>query len=75
MAKRARFMASIAQEALADVVFEATTPALERRIVREPHGVVFSLPAWNYPLLTAVNVVIPAVLAGNGACYVIVTRL
>jgi acyl-CoA reductase-like NAD-dependent aldehyde dehydrogenase len=28
-------------------------------------GVVFDLPAWNYPLLTAVNCVIPAVVAGN----------
>jgi acyl-CoA reductase-like NAD-dependent aldehyde dehydrogenase len=37
----------------------------ERRIVREPLGVVVDLPAWNYPLLTAVNCVIPAVLAGN----------
>ena len=26
---------------------------------------VVDLPAWNYPLLTAVNVVIPAILAGN----------
>jgi len=37
----------------------------ERRIVKEPLGVVLDLPAWNYPLLTAVNVVMPAVLAGN----------
>ena len=43
-------------------------PALEgfeRRIARAPLGVVFCLPAWNYPLLTAVNVVVPAILAGN----------
>ncbi len=33
--------------------------------MRAPLGVVFNLPAWNYPLLTAVNVVIPAVLSGN----------
>src|SRR6185312_7677698 len=33
--------------------------------VKEPLGVVLDLPAWNYPLLTAVNAVIPAVLAGN----------
>jgi acyl-CoA reductase-like NAD-dependent aldehyde dehydrogenase len=65
MAKRARFMASVAETALADVVL-APEGGRERRIVREPHGVVLSLPAWNYPLLTAVNVVVPAVLAGNG---------
>ena len=43
----------------------ATRPAFERRITKAPLGVVLDLPAWNYPLLTAVNVVMPAVLAGN----------
>lgn len=63
-AARARYMISIAKSALADV----TLPPLagfERRMVREPLGVVLDLPAWNYPLLTAVNCIIPAVLAGN----------
>jgi acyl-CoA reductase-like NAD-dependent aldehyde dehydrogenase len=64
MAKRARHMASIAKEALADIVIGGD-PTLERRIVRAPKGVVVDFPAWNYPLLTAVNAVIPAVLAGN----------
>jgi acyl-CoA reductase-like NAD-dependent aldehyde dehydrogenase len=64
MAKRARFMASIAEASLADVLL-APDAGRERRIVRVPHGVVFALPAWNYPLLTAVNVVVPAVLSGN----------
>ncbi len=63
MAKRARHLAGIAEAALAETVLDE--PGRERRIVREPHGVVFDLPAWNYPLLTAVNVVVPAVLAGN----------
>ncbi len=63
MAKRARHMIAIAEASLADTVLPAE--GLERRIVRVPHGVVLDLPAWNYPLLTAVNVVIPAVLAGN----------
>jgi acyl-CoA reductase-like NAD-dependent aldehyde dehydrogenase len=62
-AKRARHMCSIAEASLADTVLPLD--GFERRIVREPHGVVLDLPAWNYPLLTAVNVVIPAVLAGN----------
>jgi acyl-CoA reductase-like NAD-dependent aldehyde dehydrogenase len=61
---RARHMISIASEALEDVVLPPV-PGFERRIVREPLGVVFDLPAWNYPLLTAVNCVFPAVLAGN----------
>jgi acyl-CoA reductase-like NAD-dependent aldehyde dehydrogenase len=64
MASRARYMMSIARQGLADVV-PAGIDGFERRIVKEPLGVVLDLPAWNYPLLTAVNVVIPAVLAGN----------
>jgi acyl-CoA reductase-like NAD-dependent aldehyde dehydrogenase len=63
MSVRARAMMAMAEKALADVVVE--TAAFERRIVREPLGVVFDLPAWNYPLLTAVNCVVPAIVAGN----------
>ncbi len=63
MAVRARHMASIAEASLADVVLPKE--GFDRRIVKEPLGVVMDLPAWNYPLLTAVNVVMPAVLAGN----------
>lgn len=36
-----------------------------RYVRRVPHGVVFNMAAWNYPLVIAVNVVVPAVLAGN----------
>jgi acyl-CoA reductase-like NAD-dependent aldehyde dehydrogenase len=62
-AGRARHMMSIAAASLADVTLPLD--GFERRIVRAPLGVVLDLPAWNYPLLTAVNCVIPAVLAGN----------
>jgi acyl-CoA reductase-like NAD-dependent aldehyde dehydrogenase len=63
MAGRAKHMIAIADEALADV--RLPKDGFERRIVKAPLGVVLDLPAWNYPLLTAVNVIIPAVLAGN----------
>jgi acyl-CoA reductase-like NAD-dependent aldehyde dehydrogenase len=63
-AARARHMMSIAERSLADVVLPELAP-FERRIVREPLGVVLDLPAWNYPLLTAVNCVVPAIVAGN----------
>jgi acyl-CoA reductase-like NAD-dependent aldehyde dehydrogenase len=63
-AVRARYIAAAAERALADVALPHTA-GFERRIVREPLGVVLDLPAWNYPLLTAVNCVMPAVLAGN----------
>jgi acyl-CoA reductase-like NAD-dependent aldehyde dehydrogenase len=63
-AARARHMIGIAAASLADIELPPSG-SFERRIVREPLGVVVDLPAWNYPLLTAVNCIVPAVLAGN----------
>jgi acyl-CoA reductase-like NAD-dependent aldehyde dehydrogenase len=64
MAGRARYMIEIAEQSLADLVLPPKD-GFDRRIAKAPLGVVLNLPAWNYPLLTAVNAVIPAVLAGN----------
>jgi acyl-CoA reductase-like NAD-dependent aldehyde dehydrogenase len=64
MAGRARHMIAIAEDALKDDELPKKE-GFERRIAHVPLGVVLDLPAWNYPLLTAVNAVIPAVLAGN----------
>src|SRR5205085_6921289 len=61
---RARHMMSIAPEALRDEPLPPA-PRLTRFIRHEPVGVVLDIAAWNYPLLIAVNVVVPAVLAGN----------
>ncbi|NOY42257.1 MAG: aldehyde dehydrogenase family protein [Planctomycetes bacterium] len=36
-----------------------------RRIEHEPLGVVFDIAAWNYPLVIPINVIMPALLAGN----------
>lgn len=64
MATRWRHMVAIASESLSDVVLPPKE-GFERRIERTPLGVVLDLPAWNYPLLTAVNAIVPAVLCGN----------
>src|SRR5205807_1286111 len=40
-------------------------PGFTRFVRHEPVGVVLDISAWNYPLLITVNVVVPAVLAGN----------
>ncbi len=40
-------------------------PGVERMIRRQPLGVVLDIAAWNYPLVVAINVIAPAVLAGN----------
>jgi len=62
--ERARHMISIAEESLANVV-PAKKEGFERYIKREPLGVVFTIAPWNYPYLTAVNSIIPALMAGN----------
>ncbi|HWA12528.1 MAG TPA: aldehyde dehydrogenase family protein [Burkholderiales bacterium] len=62
--ERARYMAGIAQEAMADI--DAGPKENFRRFIRrEPVGVVLVLAPWNYPYLTSVNAVVPAILAGN----------
>jgi acyl-CoA reductase-like NAD-dependent aldehyde dehydrogenase len=62
--ERARYMMSIAAAALADVD-AGPKPGFRRFVRREPLGVVFTVAAWNYPYLIAVNSVVPALLAGN----------
>ncbi|MFV1878197.1 aldehyde dehydrogenase family protein [Nioella sp.] len=62
--ERASHMAAIAEEALADIaVGEDAT--FKRYIKRVPHGVVFVVAPWNYPYMTAINTVAPALIAGN----------
>lgn len=63
-ADRWRHMIAIADASLADIVLPPKE-GHERRIAKEPLGVIVDFPAWNYPLLTAVNAVVPAILAGN----------
>jgi acyl-CoA reductase-like NAD-dependent aldehyde dehydrogenase len=62
--ERSNYVASIAAQALAPMVVEASD-RFERRIEREPQGVVFVVAPWNYPYMTAINTVAPALMAGN----------
>jgi acyl-CoA reductase-like NAD-dependent aldehyde dehydrogenase len=64
LSERASYMTDIAPEALADLEV-GPKPGFSRFIRREPLGVVLVLAPWNYPYLTAVNSIIPALLAGN----------
>lgn len=61
--ERATAMIDLAPKALADEVLPKQ--GFYRKLAREPVGVVLCIAPWNYPLLTAVNCVVPAVLAGN----------
>jgi acyl-CoA reductase-like NAD-dependent aldehyde dehydrogenase len=61
---RGRTMIDLAPEALSDIELEARD-GFTRFIRREPLGVVFVVAPWNYPWLTAVNALAPALVAGN----------
>lgn len=62
--ERAEAMIEIAAASLADIVLP-DKPGFHRYIKREPLGIVFVIPAWNYPYFIAVNGIVPALLAGN----------
>jgi len=62
--ERARHMLAIAPDTLADIAVEPKE-GFTRFVRRVPVGVVFVIAPWNYPYLTAVNSIIPALAAGN----------
>ncbi len=62
--ERARHMIAIAPESLRDIDV-GPREGFRRFLRREPLGVVFTIAAWNYPYLIAVNSVVPALMAGN----------
>jgi acyl-CoA reductase-like NAD-dependent aldehyde dehydrogenase len=62
--ERARHMIAIAPQALEDID-AGPKDNFTRFVRREPLGVVFTVAAWNYPYLIAVNSVVPALMAGN----------
>lgn len=62
--ERGQYMAQIAAEALAPLTVEDSA-AFHRMIKRVPHGLVLVIAPWNYPYMTAINTVAPALIAGN----------
>lgn len=62
--ERARTMIALAESALAPLVLP-DKPGFTRYITREPLGVSFIVAPWNYPFMTAVNAVVPSIMAGN----------
>lgn len=63
-AERGRTMVDLGLEQLRDLEVGGKE-GFTRYIRREPLGVTLVLAPWNYPWLTAVNAVIPALMAGN----------
>ncbi|MCC6124707.1 MAG: aldehyde dehydrogenase family protein [Pirellulales bacterium] len=64
MLDRAEYMISIAEQSLAADILPPKA-GFTRRIDHAPLGVVFNIAAWNYPLFIPINVIVPALLAGN----------
>lgn len=62
--ERARHMINVADTALATIK-PAEKEGFNRYIKREALGVVFIIAPWNFPYLTSVNAIMPALLAGN----------
>lgn len=62
--ERAAHMARIAAETLAPVVIEEDA-RFRRYLAREPLGLLFVIAPWNYPYLTAINTIVPGLIAGN----------
>ena len=62
--ERARYMIAIAEAALS-TLDPGPKEGFVRYVKRDPLGVVFTIAPWNYPYLTAVNSIVPAIMAGN----------
>ena len=62
--ERAQYMSEIAEQALQNIEV-SDDPTFKRYIKRIPHGVVFVIAPWNYPYMTAINTIAPALIAGN----------
>lgn len=62
--ERARYMIAEAARALAPIEI-SDKPGFIRYIQREPLGISFIIAPWNYPYLTAINSIIPSLMAGN----------
>ena len=62
--ERANYMCDIAAGSLKPMVIEDSATVL-RQIAREPLGVVLVIAPWNYPYMTAINTIAPALVAGN----------
>ena len=63
--ERVRYTVNLAPKALADIIPDDKPAGLKRYVRREPLGVVAVIAPWNYPYLTSVNTIVPALLAGS----------
>ncbi|WP_299002918.1 aldehyde dehydrogenase family protein [uncultured Shewanella sp.] len=62
--ERAQYLFKVCEQGLSPIHL-AEKAGVTRYIKREPLGVVMIIAPWNYPYLTAINSLIPTLLAGN----------
>jgi acyl-CoA reductase-like NAD-dependent aldehyde dehydrogenase len=62
--ERTEYCASTAEEALKDIE-RTDKPGFKRYLRRMPLGIVMVIAPWNYPFMTAINTIMPALMAGN----------
>lgn len=63
--ERVAYMVEIAEQALKPVMASNPKDGFRRYVKKEPLGVVMVVAPWNYPYLTAVNTIVPALIAGS----------
>ena len=63
--ERTNYMVEIAEQALKPVMAPNPKDGFIRYVKKEPLGVVMLIAPWNYPYLTAVNTIVPALIAGS----------
>ncbi|MGF7005619.1 aldehyde dehydrogenase family protein [Aminobacter sp. BE322] len=63
--ERTQYMVEIAERALAPVPASNPKDGFRRYVRKDPLGVVMVIAPWNYPYLTAVNTIVPALIAGS----------
>ncbi len=62
--ERIEYMLNVAEASLSPL-WVSNDEKGKRYITQEPLGIVLVLSPWNYPFLTSVNALIPALVAGN----------
>ena len=62
--ERSRHMVNIAKESLQNLP-ATQNDEFDNFIYKSPLGIIFVMAPWNYPIITATNTIVPALISGN----------
>ena len=62
--ERSRHMVDIAKDSLQNLP-ATQNEEFDNYIYKTPLGVIFVMAPWNYPIITATNTIVPAIISGN----------